>query len=115
MGHDAVNHPAHYTRGKVETIESLESMVIGLEGIEAALTFQVGKYIARWRHKGRPVEDLQKAEWYLKRLIAVATEKEKKKLEVVEAQHLQEVRAQAREVYAHLQRLQPPPNDGAPE
>jgi hypothetical protein len=29
------------------------------------------KYLWRYRYKGTPVEDLQKAEWYLKRLIEV--------------------------------------------
>ena len=27
------------------------------------------KYIARHKHKGRPIEDLKKAKWYLERLI----------------------------------------------
>lgn len=29
----------------------------------------VKKYIHRYRHKGKPVQDLQKAQWYLERLI----------------------------------------------
>ena len=28
------------------------------------------KYLWRFRHKGKPLEDLQKARWYLDRLIA---------------------------------------------
>jgi hypothetical protein len=27
------------------------------------------KYLHRWRYKGKPLEDLRKAHWYLERLI----------------------------------------------
>ena len=32
---------------------------------------QVLKYLWRYRYKGKPVEDLKKAEWYLQLLIRV--------------------------------------------
>lgn len=65
---DNINHPAHYTVGKVECIDALESATIGLTGIEAVCTAAVIKYMWRWKLKnGR--EDLQKAQWYLERLI----------------------------------------------
>lgn len=67
---DEVEHPAHYTRGGVECIDAIEAAVTGLEGVEAVLTGQVLKYLWRWRHKGRPLEDLRKARWYLDRLLA---------------------------------------------
>ncbi len=67
---DNVNRPSHYTAGKVECIDAMESAVIGLEGMEAVLTAQVLKYLWRWKKKNG-VEDLRKAEWYLKRLIAL--------------------------------------------
>jgi hypothetical protein len=66
---DMVNHPSHYTRGKVEAIDALESAVTGLEGKEAGLTWQVIKYMWRWKFKGQPLRDLQKARFYLERLI----------------------------------------------
>jgi len=66
---DMVNHPPHYTRGKVETIDGLESAVEGLQGKEAGLTWQVIRYMWRWKFKNNPLEDLKKAEFYLKRLI----------------------------------------------
>jgi len=66
---DMVNHPPHYTRGKVETIDGLESAVEGLQGKEAGLTWQVIRYMWRWKFKDKPLEDLKKAEFYLKRLI----------------------------------------------
>lgn len=67
---DNVNHPRHYTRGRFEVIDIIESIVesMDLTPVEAALTTQVVKYIARWKNKGGP-EDLKKARWYLERLI----------------------------------------------
>lgn len=66
---DKVNHPSHYTQGKVECIDALESATAGLEGLEAICTGNVIKYLWRWKHKNG-VEDLKKARWYLNRLIA---------------------------------------------
>jgi len=63
-GPNAINHPSHYTQGKMECIEAIEGL--GLPFHEA----QVLKYIVRWRHKGG-VEDLKKAQWFLKRLLSI--------------------------------------------
>lgn len=65
---DPVNHPAHYTKGKVECIDAIEAAVSDLNGMEAFLTGQVIKYSYRWKDKGG-AEDLRKARWYLNRLI----------------------------------------------
>ncbi len=73
---DMVNHPSHYTRGKVEKIDGLESAVEGLQGKEAGLTWQVMKYMWRWKFKGEPLQDLRKAEFYLNRLIKYVEEEE---------------------------------------
>ena len=64
MPHDSVNHPYHYT-----------SHPSGVEAIQIteALSFNLGnavKYVFRAEHKGNPLEDYQKAEWYLAREIA---------------------------------------------
>lgn len=59
---DAINHPPYYTQGKMECIQAIEGL--GLPFHEA----QVLKYLVRWRSKGG-VEDLEKARWYLDRLI----------------------------------------------
>lgn len=62
--HDPVNFPVHYTAGKIEVLDFIEDQQFGyLDG-------QVVKYLSRYRHKGAPIQDLQKAEFYLKRLIA---------------------------------------------
>jgi hypothetical protein len=31
----------------------------------------VNKYLVRYKHKGTPVQDLKKAQWYLERLIRI--------------------------------------------
>lgn len=65
--HDNVNHPSHYTEGKVECIDAIEAAVTGLTGEEAVLVGQVIKYVWRWKKKNG-AEDLRKAQWYLNRL-----------------------------------------------
>ena len=62
---DNVNHPAHYTDGKIEVIDFIEDKKLG---------FHLGntvKYICRAGKKDpeKTIEDLQKAEWYLHREI----------------------------------------------
>lgn len=69
MEKDMVNHPDHYkTESGLETIDVIEAFTHGLDGIEAVCTGNVIKYICRWKKKNG-VQDLKKAEWYLKRLI----------------------------------------------
>lgn len=65
---DNVNHPAHYTQGGVECIDAIEAAVTGLQGIEAVCTGNAIKYLWRWKQKNG-VEDLEKARWYIDRLI----------------------------------------------
>ena len=60
---DPINSPAHYTTGNIEVIDFIEDQAFGYHA------GNIIKYIARYRHKGTPLADLQKAEWYLKRLI----------------------------------------------
>lgn len=75
--HDPVQHPAHYTSGGVECIDAIEAAVsASQDGVDAFLTGQVIKYVWRHRLKGKPLEDLQKARWYLDRMIAREWKKE---------------------------------------
>lgn len=64
---DNVNNPKHYNRGKIETIEYLES-ALGHQGFLDYCIGNVLKYSSRWRHKNG-LEDLMKAQWYLNRVI----------------------------------------------
>ena len=65
---DNVNHPSHYTQGKVECIDALESATIGKSGIEAVCVANVIKYLWRYEDKGG-LESILKAKWYLDKLI----------------------------------------------
>jgi hypothetical protein len=61
-----INHPDHYQANypAYETINVIEAW---------ELNFHLGnavKYIARCDKKGKPIEDLKKAIWYLEREVA---------------------------------------------
>ena len=60
---DAVNHPAHYKVGGIETIDFIEAKKLGYN------LGNVVKYITRSDYKGNRLEDLRKAQWYLTREI----------------------------------------------
>lgn len=65
---DMVNSPAHYKlQGKIECIEYIEDFLSPDEYV-GYLRGNIAKYLHRWRYKNG-LEDLRKAEWYLKRLI----------------------------------------------
>mgnify|MGYP005998295901 FL=1 len=57
---DLVNHPPHYTNGAIEAIEVIMDQFHDDYSLAAAY-----KYIHRCRHKGKLVQDLKKAIWYL--------------------------------------------------
>ena len=61
---DPVNHPSHYTSGGIETIDFIEAK---------DLDYNLGnviKYITRADKKGKKLEDLKKAQWYLNRAVS---------------------------------------------
>lgn len=59
---DVINTPAHYTNGSIEPITYIEANAMDfIEG-------NVIKYVTRYKFKNG-LEDLKKAEFYLKRLI----------------------------------------------
>ena len=64
---DIINNPKHYIV-EVEPIELILAQKLNYcEG-------NIVKYICRWKKKGG-VEDLQKAQWYLNKLIQEASKK----------------------------------------
>ena len=67
MKNDNVNSPAHYRQGGVECIEAIKASM-GQEGFRDYLKGNVMKYIWRYEHKGKAIEDIEKAIWYLNRL-----------------------------------------------
>jgi len=69
--HHLVNSPAHYTRGKTEAIEVIEDAIQDAPSPkEGLLQGQVLKYILRMWLKDKPLQDANKARWYLNRLIS---------------------------------------------
>lgn len=64
--HDAINHPSHYTDGKIEVIDFIEDKQLGYHLGNAI------KYISRAGKKdpSKTVEDLKKAVWYINRKIS---------------------------------------------
>lgn len=67
MKNDNVNKPKHYTQGKVECIDAIESATLGLVGIIAVCVANVIKYVWRFALKNG-AEDLDKADYYLQKL-----------------------------------------------
>jgi hypothetical protein len=65
---DNVNSPSHYNSGSVECIEAIEAMLSPEEFI-GYLRGNSLKYRWRFRYKGKPIEDLNKANWYEERLL----------------------------------------------
>lgn len=68
-GGDPVASPAHYTSGGIECIDAMEAALTP-EEFRGYLRGNCIKYLWRCELKGRTMEDLEKCEWYLKRLIA---------------------------------------------
>lgn len=62
---DPVNHPSHYTDGKIEVIDFIEDKNLNFHRGNAV------KYIARAGKKSKDTEiqDLEKAAWYIDREI----------------------------------------------
>jgi hypothetical protein len=65
---DVVNSPPHYKTGGIEAIEGIEASM-GPEAFAGYLKGSVTKYLWRYEKKGKPLEDLKKARWFLDRLI----------------------------------------------
>ena len=68
---NTVAHPKHYS-GKIECIDCIESAVADLNGFEG---FLAGNAIFRFKRKNGK-DDLQKAEWYLSKLMEMQEDNE---------------------------------------
>ena len=67
---DVVNSPNHYNNGSIECIEGIQA-AMSTEAFAGYLKGNCMKYLWRYDYKGKPVEDLQKAQWYLAKLLNV--------------------------------------------
>ena len=57
---EQVNHPQHYNSGGLECID-------GKEEVASFCKLNAFKYIWRSNHKGKCAEDMEKAEWYIRK------------------------------------------------
>ncbi len=67
---DNVNHPKHYETGKFECID----VMVETQGVDAVKDFCICnafKYLYRHKNKNG-VEDIKKANWYLKKYIELS-------------------------------------------
>ena len=64
---DPVNSPKHYARGGIEVIEVLEKKM-SPEAFKGFLMGNVLKYVLRHEYKNGK-QDLEKASWYLRKMI----------------------------------------------
>ena len=75
--YDPVNKPPHYTLD--DGIECIDYMrqVLGLQGFIDLCHGNVIKYQHRYKYKGKPVQDMEKAQYYLNKMIEALKEKHK--------------------------------------
>ena len=71
---DPVNKPPHYNMGEIECIDYIKQ-VLGVDGFIAYCHGNMIKYQHRYRYKNKPVEDMDKARWYLEKMIETLREK----------------------------------------
>lgn len=62
---DMVNHPPHYNKGSIEIIDFIQDWNLDF------ITGNIIKYVTRSPYKNNPLEDLEKAKFYLDRLIEI--------------------------------------------
>ena len=63
--HDMVYSPSHYAHGHYETIQEM-LIIFGMDTVAKHCICTAYKYKARSGHKWNELEDLQKADWYLR-------------------------------------------------
>jgi hypothetical protein len=65
---DPVSNPSHYKSGGIESIDYIKAF-LSKEEYRGFLRGNISKYLHRYTYKGKPLEDLKKAQFYLDRLI----------------------------------------------
>ena len=73
---DPVNNPSHYNTGNVECIEAIEESMSSA-AFKGYIKGNCMKYLWRYDYKGKQVEDLQKAGWYLNKLTEMVIKENK--------------------------------------
>lgn len=65
---NAVEHPQHYNNGNIECIDAMIS-AFGVQEVISFCKLNAFKYIWRAEHKNDYLEDLNKAKWYINKVI----------------------------------------------
>jgi hypothetical protein len=65
---EMVNHPGHYNQGGIECFDVIKAFY-GQDAFEGFCAGNVLKYAMRYKHKGNPKQDLEKASFYLNEII----------------------------------------------
>lgn len=76
---DMVNHPSHYTQYTQEVIDTITEWVKDYNSVEGYYIGTVLKYLARAPYKGKKLEDLKKASFYLQEAIEYIEKQESSK------------------------------------
>jgi hypothetical protein len=72
---DAVENPPHYNIGSIECITAIEASMSPIE-FQGYCKGNCLKYLWRYQYKSKPLEDLNKANWYLNKLITSTMEQQ---------------------------------------
>ena len=73
---DMVTAPRHYNTGNIECIDAIEESMSSI-AFKGYLKGNCMKYLWRYDYKGKQVEDLKKAGWYLQKLTEMVMEENK--------------------------------------
>ena len=75
MDSDNVNHPQHYNQDGIECFDVI-SAFFGKEALEDFCLGNALKYLMRCQHKGKYLEDLKKAKFYIEKILALRGEQQ---------------------------------------
>ncbi len=71
---DPVNYPAHYNKGGIGCIDAIKACQG--DGFKYYLQGSAMKYLWRYEHKKKPIQDLEKAKWFINKLIETTQERD---------------------------------------
>ena len=71
---DPVNYPSHYNKGGIGCIDAIKACQG--DGFKYYLQGSAIKYIWRYEHKKKPIQDLEKAKWFINKLIETTQERD---------------------------------------
>ena len=80
--YDNVNNPRHYNKDGIECIDGIKASMSDQEFV-GYLKANVIKYLWRYDYKGKPLEDLKKAQWYLDKLINIIHNEDLKSRQII--------------------------------